>query len=82
MPTVLRFGALRVVFYPNDHRPPQVHVIGYGHEAVFELNIFTGRVSIRENYGFPLRDLAAIERVLVQNLAALISAWESFHGIA
>ena len=36
MPTVLRIGGLRVVIYPNDHRPAHVHVIGDG-EAVFIL---------------------------------------------
>jgi len=30
MPTVLRFEGLRVVIYPNDHRPAHVHVIGRG----------------------------------------------------
>ncbi|WHZ20694.1 MAG: hypothetical protein OJF55_002843 [Rhodanobacteraceae bacterium] len=28
MPTILRLGGLRVVIYPNDHRPAHVHVIG------------------------------------------------------
>lgn len=79
MPTALRFGALRVVVYPNDHRPAHVHVIGQGHEAVFELNVPRGAVSLRENYGFPRRDLAAIERKLLQHLTALVNAWEAIH---
>ncbi|MBA4152583.1 MAG: hypothetical protein C0509_08480, partial [Acinetobacter sp.] len=37
MPTVLRWGGLRVAIYPNDHRPAHVHVIGAGREAVFRL---------------------------------------------
>jgi hypothetical protein len=82
MPTVLRLGVLRVVVYPNDHRPPHVHVVGQGHEAVFELNRLARTVALRENYGFPQRDLAAIEGKLLQNLAALLSAWERLHGIA
>jgi len=82
MPTVLRFGGLRVVIYPNDHRPAHVHVIGQGHEAVFELNCPAGPVILRENYGFSRRDLARIQEVLLQNLAALCSAWESIHGTA
>ena len=80
MPTVLRFGALRVVVYPNDHRPAHVHVIGQGHEAVFELNCPRGSVMLRENYGFTRRDLARTERALLQNLAALIAEWEEIHG--
>jgi hypothetical protein len=78
----MRIGALRVVVYPNDHRPAHVHVIGQGHEAVFELNVPAGTAPLRENYGFTRRDLAAIERVLIQNLAALLSAWERIHGTA
>ena len=45
MPTVLRFGGLRVVVYPNDHRPAHVHVIGKEHEALYELNGSTGMVT-------------------------------------
>jgi hypothetical protein len=82
MPTVLWLGALRVVAYPNDHRPPHVHVIGQGHEAVFELNRPVGGVTLRENYGFPRRDLATLTRLLGQNFAELLRAWERFHGIA
>jgi hypothetical protein len=37
MPTILRLDGLRVVVYPNDHRPAHVHVIGNGCEAVFYL---------------------------------------------
>lgn len=81
MPTLMRIGPLRVVVYPNDHRPAHVHVIGDGHEAVFQLNCPTGPVTLRENYGFPVRELARIQRALLGNLAALCSAWESIHGI-
>jgi hypothetical protein len=37
MPTVIRFDGLRVVIYTDDHRPPHVHVIGRGCEAIFQL---------------------------------------------
>jgi hypothetical protein len=63
------------------HRPAHVHVIGHGHEAVFTLNDSTASVAIRENYGFSARDLTHILGVLEENLAALLSAWEVFHGI-
>jgi hypothetical protein len=80
MPTVLRIGALRVAVYPNDHRPAHVHVIGNGHEAVFELNCPAGRVVVRENYAFAARDLTRIHAVLERNLTALCGAWERIHG--
>jgi hypothetical protein len=82
MPTVLRFGGLRVVIYPNDHRPAHVHVIGNRHEAVFELNRPAGAVTLRENYGFTRRDLALIERALIDHLALLFGEWEAIHGTA
>ncbi|PYX69778.1 MAG: DUF4160 domain-containing protein [Acidobacteria bacterium] len=80
MPTVLRFEGLRVVIYPNDHRPDHVHVIGRGYEAVFNLNCPAGPVEVRENYGFSRREVTHIERVLRNHLAALCGAWESIHG--
>ena len=80
MPTVLRIGGLRVVVYPNDHRPAHVQVIGQGHEAVFELNGSKDAVTLRENYGFVRRELNRIERVLVTNLELLLEEWEGIHG--
>jgi uncharacterized protein DUF4160 len=81
MPTVLRSGGLRIVVYPNDHRPAHVHVIGMGNEAVFELNCLNGPVELRENYGFSRRELARIAETLDSSVAALCKAWESIHGI-
>ncbi len=81
MPTVLRLGALRVVIYPNDHRPAHVHVMGQSHEAVWELNIPPGSVALRENYGFARHDLNVIERSLVDSLALLVREWERIHGV-
>lgn len=73
---------MRVVVYPNDHRPAHVHVIGQGHDAVFELNVPPGSVALRENYGFAFSEISAIRRVLVQNLAFLLAEWEKIHGPA
>lgn len=80
MPTVLRFEGLRVVIYPNDHRPAHVHVIGRGHEAVFNLNCPAGPVEVRENYGFSRPQITHIANVLANHLATLCDAWESIHG--
>jgi hypothetical protein len=82
VPTVLRFSGLRVVIYPNDHRPAHVHVIGRGYEAVFNLRSSTGLVELRENYGFARRDLAHIETLLTKHQEELCRAWEEIHGIA
>jgi len=71
MPTVFRFGASRVVIYPNDHRPPHVHVMRNGLEAVFQLCCPDGPVELRQNYGFP----AAIWPRLPLNSTRI---WKSF----
>jgi Domain of unknown function (DUF4160) len=81
VPTVLRIGGLRVVIYPNDHRPAHVHVIGPGCEAVFPLNCPAGPVELRENYGFSRREIKRISDVLTQHLDDLCGAWEEIHGI-
>jgi hypothetical protein len=80
MPTVLRSGGLRVVVYPNDHRPAHVHVIGRDQEGVFRLNCPGGPVELRENYGFPRREIASIAAVLDDELVTLCSEWERIHG--
>jgi hypothetical protein len=82
VPTVLRFDGLRVVIYPNDHRPAHIHTIGRGHEAVFNLNCPAGPVALRENYGFSRQQIGRMVAVLVDYLDELCRAWEQIHGIA
>ncbi len=79
MPTVLSIGGLRVVIYPNDHRPAHVHVIGNGCEALFRLHCPNGEPELRENYGFPRKDLAKIADALAANLTALCNEWKRIH---
>lgn len=80
MPTVLRINGLRVVIYPNDHRPPHVHVIGNGFEAVFKLNCPNGPLELRENYGFSQKELAGIAEALTKALSDACLQWEKIHG--
>ena len=80
MLAVLRLDGMRVVIYPNDHRPAHVHVIGGGREAVFKVNCPAGPVELRENYGFSRREIAPIQTVLTQHLEELCRAWEEIHG--
>lgn len=79
MPTVLTIFGLRVVIYPNDHRPAHVHILGKGCEAVFNLNGPDGPPQLRENYGFSQKDLGKIVNALAANLAALCTAWRQIH---
>lgn len=80
MPTVLTIFGLRVVIYPNDHRPAHVHVQGHGCEAVFNLHCQSGPPELRENYGFSQNELGKIAGELAKNLARLCTQWEQIHG--
>lgn len=74
------FG-LRVVIFPNDHRPAHVHVIGKGCEATFNLHCPAGPALIRENYGFAKKDIVRIATALNDSLAKLCDEWRKIHGI-
>jgi Domain of unknown function (DUF4160) len=80
MPTVLMILGLRVVIYPNDHRPAHVHVVGNGCEAVFKLNCPDGQPELRENYDFSQGELTKISKELTANLIALCKHWRHIHG--
>ena len=80
MATVLRLSGLRVVIYPNDHRPAHVHMLGSDHEAMFNLHCPDGTLELRENYGFSQRELGKIANELAANLAQLCKSWRSIHG--
>jgi len=80
MPTVLRFDGLRVLIYPNDHRPPHVHVRGGGTQAVFILHCPDGPPTLRASFGFTTAALNRIEAALTKTLAALCREWETIHA--
>ena len=80
MATVDRIRGLRVVIYSNDHRPPHVHVIGAGKEAVFELHCVRGDVSLRENYGFSRKEISLIMEELTKRVGVLCQRWRELHG--
>jgi len=64
VPVVLRFDGLRVVIYPNDHRPAHVHVIGPQGEAVFVPNCPEGPPELRESFGFRRSDVTRFSETL------------------
>lgn len=79
MPTVLRWGGLRVAIYPNDHRPAHVHVIGAGREAVFRLCCPDGPVFLRQSFGFLQAEIRAVEYELNIALVMLCLKWKEIH---
>jgi uncharacterized protein DUF4160 len=80
MPTVLRIGKLRVVIYPNDHRPAHVHVMDANHEAIFKLNCPLGPPTLMENYGFSMQKLNFVESELQKKLGLICQQWRNIHG--
>lgn len=80
MPTVLRIFGLRVVVYPNDHRPAHVHVLGGGCEAVFNLHCPNGPPELRENMAFTRRELERVTQALSGDVVALCAQWRQVHG--
>jgi hypothetical protein len=79
MPTVARIGGLRVVVYPNDHRPAHVHVMSAGKEVVFDLNCPKGPPELRENYGLSIAQLNKISAALGEDLEHLCAEWSRIH---
>ncbi|UVK49835.1 DUF4160 domain-containing protein (plasmid) [Mesorhizobium sp. AR02] len=80
MPTVLRLDGLRVVIYPNDHRPAHVHIKGAAGEAVFILHCPDGPPALRESFGFNQAALSRIADDLAGALATLCAEWRTIHG--
>jgi hypothetical protein len=81
MPTVARFGSLRIVVYPNDRRLPHAHILGRGLEAIFILNCPGGPPELRANYGFSLRELNDMLDHLQQIIERTCDVWRHFHGL-
>lgn len=82
MPTVLRFGAFRVMIYINDHRPAHVHVFARGREAVLILNCWSGPPEVRENYGFSRPEMRQIRQSVTAHLQLVCEAWKEIYGQA
>lgn len=80
MPTIVSFNSVRVVVYPNDHRPAHVHLIGIDAEAVLNLNCPDGPPELRENYGFSSRNLSELMSRVTEVLKNLCEKWREIHG--
>ena len=74
---MLRPGPYRVYSYSHDlNEPPHVHVDRDDLSAKSWLH----PVSLARNLGFKPKELRAIERLLVENEAALLAAWQEHLG--
>jgi hypothetical protein len=81
MPNVLPpLKGWRFVIYPNDHRPPHVHVVGVEEHARFELLCDLQRVQVMSNVGFTQRQLQSVARYLLKHIAQVCNQWGKLHG--
>ena len=75
MPTVLRIGRFRFFFYSNENEePPHIHVKAAENEAKFWID----PLSFASNQGFRSNELTEIERLVKENRAALLEAWNEY----
>ena len=75
MPTVLRIGRFRFFFYSNENNePPHIHVKAAENEAKFWLN----PVRLAFNHGYRSHELNEVERLVKDNQAALLEAWNVY----
>ena len=80
MPTIIWIRSIRIVIYPNDHRPAHVHAIRGDEFSVFELNCPDGPPELVVAYGFSGPELNRIAKAIAAQLALLCLKWRSIHG--
>ena len=77
MPTVLRVGRYRFLFFSNEGRePPHIHVKAAGDEAKYWLD----PVQLAANYGFNARELNQIDGLVEEHREQLLEAWHEHLG--
>jgi len=77
MPTVLRIGRFRFYFFSNERKePPHIHVKAAEDQAKFWLN----PTQLTSSYGFSSRELNKLERLVEQNEAVFLEAWNEHFG--
>jgi hypothetical protein len=77
MPTVLRVGRYRFHFFSNESvEPPHIHVKASGDEAKFWLD----PVQLAANYGFNVREINEIDRIVQEYREVLLEAWHEHFG--
>jgi len=78
MPTVLRVGRYRFVFFSNENNePPHIHAKAESDQAKFWLD----PIKLAANYGFKAHELNEIEGIIREHRKELLEAWhEHFNG--
>lgn len=78
MPTVMRFGGIRVMIRTRDHDPPHVHVFSAGAEARFRVDV--SPVELLSNKGFSEKATKRIAEALTDRREFLMEKWDEYHG--
>jgi len=77
MPTVLRVGRYRFLFFSNEgDEPAHIHVKASGNEAKFWLE----PIDLASNHGFKAHELNEIERLVEEHAAEFLEAWHEHLG--
>lgn len=67
--------------YSNDHPPPHVHAVRRdGAFAKLELNCPDGPVSLVEQKGFRMAEVAEIGAAVAAQLSEICAKWSEIHG--
>jgi len=75
MPTVMHIGRYRFFFYSNENQEPaHIHIKAGEDEAKFWL----APVLLASNHGFRTRELNEIERLVTENEAEFVEAWNDY----
>ena len=75
MPTVLRIGPYRFLFYASDgDEPVHVHVLRDDNMAKF----WVQPVRLAVNIGFPSKELRQIEKLVEENNTEIERKWNEF----
>jgi hypothetical protein len=76
MPTVYREGGFRFFMWPNDHRPPHVHVEYGGGDAVIEI----GSLDVRDVHELRFPDVRRAIAIVQANRETLLNHWSRIHA--
>jgi Domain of unknown function (DUF4160) len=80
MPTIHREGGFEVMVNTDDHPPPHVHVKYAGGVVLINIGTEKAPPSVRKIVHMRLPDVGRAVRVVEQNQAKCLAAWERYHG--
>ena len=75
MPTALKSGPYRFLFYASDHNEPQhVHVECDDKIAKFWLD----PIRLQSSYGFSRQEISRIQKIIQEHQRQLMEAWNDY----